>query len=290
MKKSFALSRIASGGYTGLGGITGLGGMGFNTYGFGFPVGFVADNQFGTEYIALQVDGTHNIADKARTIPSGLLISNAGDVWNKKVVVEHRRLNLNFTLMSKGTPVGLMVILEPGLEMKHLEHTKKLTLAATVEKTFAWEQMQPVGLVKSVGQGLLTIGSYFGAKRVLPTSWVDGIEYMPVEKGHGQLVPSGWAVPCTHSSAAHIDVIDPIDVPDDDDDWDDDDDDDWYRDHLDTDETGELSTDTISEDISDDNDDGFEHDHDDDSGGGWEYEPYYEGFNGDSDGGFGLYG
>jgi len=252
------------------------------------------------QYIGLQVGSTYDVADMARTVPGGLLIATAtkaGIPPQKQVIIEHRSLTVNLTLIGKSA-AGLAALLDKSDE-RMFPSSQKLAIAPTFGSKAAWEYSKPPGFVKSVAQGLLSVGAWFGAKKVLPASWVESVEYMPTEEGVIELAPAGWIVPCTHGSASYISKTDAADVVSEYDG--DDDDSSWTRDYLDDDEWGqptavigdrEVTSDPITQGPTTPETDPIDQDLPDTSEdpGGWEYTPVYEGFDGWGDGGFGMDG
>lgn len=244
-------------------------------------------------YIGLQVDSTHDITDLSRTIPSGLSISLEGNL-QRKLVVEHKRLPIDVTVLAKAGDGGGLLALLDGVVTQHFQFTNKLVIKTTYGSQATWEQIKPPSLSRSLAQGVLGVGAWFGAKSILPSSWVETVEYLPSEKGSCELAPATWLAHCKHSSAANVDEVDQADqIPEHEDSDDDDDDDDWRRDFVDDDEEGDNAVGGGNEDTgpteTQDSQD-MASDEEDNSDSGWEYEPHYEGFNGDGDGGFGLYG
>jgi hypothetical protein len=277
-------------------GIGGLGGLtfgGLTAYNLAMPA--MRPQSF-SHYVGLQVGSTHNIADMERTVPRGLLIStdSKGDI-----IVQHQHLrSLDVSLIGKdGNPVGLLAVLDAVADKKNFPNTQKLTLSMPTYSTeVSWEYSQPPGLVKSLAQGVVGIGAWLGEKlgapRVMPSSWIESINYIPVEKGWMEKPPSDWVVPCTHSSAADTSKTDRADeVPE----FNDEDDYDpcWNRDTLDDDETIPTAVVPETPDVGERTDSVDTHEPtsvEEDTSGGWDYTPYYDGFNGDADGGVGMGG
>jgi hypothetical protein len=267
---------------------------------FGLLAAYTQSLSF-SHYIGLQVGSTYNIADLTRKVPLGLSISIDS---NGDFIIQHKSIALDVTLIGTDTnPPGLLAALDAVPDTKNFPNAQKLKISIpTYMEKASWEYIQPPGLIKSMAQGVASIGAWLGETfnfpRVMPAHWIESINYIPVEKGYIRKQPSDRIVPCTHSSANNITIIDPADiVPERDDE--DDSDPEWNRPFLKDNELSqpEVISDTDFDEESDNTqepisvEDNSSSTQDPDTvEDSHRFRPLYPGFNGDGDGGVGVPG